>query len=93
MSNALSLSIKDDELSNRLSELVSQDPRFYSVRGEPGGTVIANSKGSLKLPGVRIRLGSKFNLEITEDKPSAPRPVKGFRTPSIKKGKAKPKKR
>lgn len=42
-------------------ELSKQDPFFFAVRGEPGGTVIANSKGSVLLPGCRIKLGTKVD--------------------------------
>lgn len=45
-------------------ELSKQDPLFFAVVGAPAGTVIANSKGSVLLPNVKIPLGSKFDYRL-----------------------------
>lgn len=42
-------------------ESSKNDPIFYAVRGEPTGTVIANSQCSILLPNCHIKLGSKFD--------------------------------
>lgn len=77
----------------RLAELIELDSTFWSVRGEEAGTVIANSKGSTLLKGIKLRLGHKFTLRCSERKPELPKAVKGFRTPSIKKGGVKTKRK
>lgn len=45
-------------------ELSKQDPFFFAVVGSPAGTVVANSKGSVLLPNVKIPLGSKFDYRL-----------------------------
>lgn len=45
-------------------ELSKQDPLFFAVVGSPAGTIIANSKGSVLLPNVKIPLGSKFDYRL-----------------------------
>lgn len=45
-------------------ELGKQDPFFFAVVGAPAGTIIANSKGSVLLPNVKIPLGSKFDYRF-----------------------------
>lgn len=45
-------------------ELGKQDPFFFAVVGAPSGTIIANSKGSVLLPNVKIPLGSKFDYRL-----------------------------
>lgn len=48
----------------KLSSLSKTDPIFYAVRGEPEGTVIANSKGGVLLPNIKIPLGRKFDYRF-----------------------------
>lgn len=45
-------------------DLSKQDPFFFAVVGAPAGTIIANSKGSVLLPNVKIPLGSKFDYRL-----------------------------
>ncbi|EJI5696315.1 hypothetical protein NFI00_000018 [Salmonella enterica] len=47
-------------LFTELSRLSNEDPQFVACQGYPGGTVIANKKGSVRLDGIRLRLGVKF---------------------------------
>ena len=46
--------------------LVDQDSHFFAVRGEPYGTILANSKGSFKTP-LRIKLGTKLIITKSLD--------------------------
>lgn len=45
-------------------DFAQQDPFFYAVRGESKGTVVANSKGSVLLEDIKIKLGTKFDYRL-----------------------------
>ena len=55
--------IRDPNFEN-IRKLGREDPIFFAVRGEPDGTKIANSKGSLLLKNIHIKLGSKFDIRF-----------------------------
>lgn len=62
----------NNTLYAELARLTQEDPVFIACQGYPGGTVIANKKGSVRLDGIHIRLGERF---LTATKVSAPAAV------------------
>lgn len=50
------------EIYHHAKMLRDMDSNFFAVRGEPGGTVLANSKGSFKTP-LHIKLGTRVFVE------------------------------
>lgn len=50
------------EIYHHAKMLRDQDSNFFAVRGEPEGTILANSKGSFKTP-LRIKLGTHVFIE------------------------------
>lgn len=50
------------QLFTRLIELDKEDQVWFACQGYPGGTVIGNKKGSARLDGIHIKLGTRFSL-------------------------------
>ncbi|EBV8434153.1 hypothetical protein AVA65_07875 [Salmonella enterica subsp. enterica serovar Minnesota] len=81
-------------LFTELSRLSNEDPQFVACQGYPGGTVIANKKGSVRLDGIRLRLGVKFVTtnklaqQVINRENISPKKIKPV-VRKVKKGKAK----
>lgn len=81
-------------LFTELSRLSNEDPQFVACQGYPGGTVIANKKGSVRLDGIRLRLGVKFVTtnklaqQVINRENVSPKKIKPV-VRKVKKGKAK----
>lgn len=49
--------------SEELASLAALDPLFWIAASYPNGVVAANSKGSVRLDNVNLKLGHKFTIK------------------------------
>lgn len=56
----------DDVLVTVLNDTAKHDREFTAVQGYPGGTIIANSKESVRLHGFHVALGTKFSVPLLQ---------------------------
>lgn len=50
--------------SEQLIELAALDYNFWVASSYPGGVIVANSKGSVRLDNCKLKLGHRFVIKV-----------------------------